>query len=314
MESNTATMAGTMLTRDLVGAEGSLVAARGDVVDLQLLRDVAAGAPTNLRQRALHQTEFADAVLAAMDAPALGYICGSPETRGRVADVLAEVRFPDAIWTELEALKKEDPNRLQHGLWTAVTAARMFGAALDDAPGLSRLVGGAMVHDIGMRYCAPRLRWKREHLSRAEAMALQDHPIMGALVLARWLGDVPAVHFALLHHARAGQGYPKLQGAVPLRGLDVVSVASAFAAMCAPRSFRATPFNPRGACDQLLDEAKAGRFDARAVRLLIHCLRGGSGPLQQLPLPKRATGFRPSQNCHGAGGPVAAAVAAARAG
>jgi len=113
------------------------------------------------------------------------------------------------------------------------------------------------------------------------------------------LGDAPAVHFALLHHTRAGFGYPRVQAEPPLRGLDLVSVASAFAALVSPRSFRLTPFSPRGAVDQLTDEARAGHFDPRAVRLLVHCLRGANGPLDDLRLPRKPTGFRPPLNFHG---------------
>jgi len=128
-----------------------------------------------------------------------------------------------------------------------------------------------------------------------------DRAADSALVLARWLGDVPSVHFALLHHTRAGHGYPRVTGAQPLRGLDVVSVASAFAAMIAPRPFRPVPYNPRGAADQLCLEAHAGHFDPRAVRLLIHCLRGAKGSMNELKLPRTATGFRPARNHHGIG-------------
>jgi response regulator RpfG family c-di-GMP phosphodiesterase len=152
-----------------------------------------------------------------------------------------------------------------------------------------------------MRYAAPKLRSKRDHLTPNDALGLEDHPIVGALLLARAIGDSPAVHFALLHHTRAGFGYPRLQGKPPLRGLDLVSVASAFAALVGPRPFRQHPFNARGAADQLCDEARAGYFDARAVRLLIHCMRGAKGPITDLKLPRTATGFRPARNNHGVG-------------
>ena len=214
-------------------------------------------------------------------------------------DVLAEVRFPQPVWDELEALHHEDGPRYLHAVLTAITAARLFRAALGTAPGLARLVGGALVHDIGMRHVALRLRFKRDHLTRAEALALEDHPILGALLLASVLGDAPAVHFALLHHTRAGFGYPRVQRQPPLRGLDLVSLASAFAALIAPRSFRLKPFNARGAVDQLVEDAQAGHFDARAVRLLIQCLRGASAPIQELELPRKPTGFRPPKNHHG---------------
>jgi HD-GYP domain-containing protein (c-di-GMP phosphodiesterase class II) len=292
-------LAGTVLTRDLVTATGKLVASRGEIVDVGYLKHLAAKAPKDVRQRALHETKVSESVLEAFDAAPLQHLAGPPDARAQIADALCEVRFPDAVWQELDALREEDAMRFQHAVWTAVVGARLFCAALGEAPGLSRLVGGALVHDIGMRHAAQRLRFKRDHLTANEALTLEDHPIAGALVLASSLGDAPAVHFALLHHTRAGFGYPRIAGKPPLRGLDLVSVASAFAALVAPRPFRQQPFNARGAADQLCDEANAGYFDARAVRLLIHCMRGAKGQMNDLRLPRTATGFRPARNHHG---------------
>ena len=292
-------LAGTILTRDLVAADGRIVASHGQVVDLNYLREVAARAPKGLRQQPLAETTIADALLEALEAPALQHLIGSEQNRAQVADVLADIRFPQEVWDELESLRSDDPTRLQHAVWTALVSARLFRAALGNAPGLGRTLAGSLVHDLGMRHAAPRLRQKREHLTRAEALALEDHPLLGALLLASVLGDAPAVHLALLHHVRAGYGYPRVAARTPLRGLDVLSVASAFAAMVASRTYRPQPYSPRGAIDQLLDEAQAGHFDERAVRLLIFCMRGARGGLEGLKLPKSQTGFRPPVNHHG---------------
>ena len=294
-------LAGTVLTRDLVAADGKLVASRGEIVDLAYLKETAARAPRDPRVRALHDTAVSDAVLEAFDAAPLQHLAGPPDARAQIADALCEVRFPDAVWEEVCALQEQDPSRFQHAVWTAVVAARLFRSALGEAPGLTRLIGGALVHDVGMRYASPKLRSKRDHLTRNDALALEDHPIVGALLLAKAMGDAPAVHFALLHHTRAGFGYPRVEGKPPLRGLDLVSVASAFAALVASRPFRQHPFNARGAADQLCDEARAGYFDSRAVRLLIHCMRGAKGSIGELKLPRTATGFRPARNHHGVG-------------
>ncbi len=292
-------LSGTVLTRDLFAADGRLVASRGEVIDLSTLKDVASRAPSGLREKPLFETIHAQPLLEAFESPALQHLCGTEGARALAADVLADVRFPQQVWDELEALHADDGPRYQHAIFTSVTAARLFRAALGNAPGLARLVGGALVHDVGMRHVAVRLRYKRDHLTPAEALALEDHPILGALLLASVLGDAPAVHFALLHHTRAGFGYPRVRAEPPLRGLDLISVASAFAALVTPRSYRLTPFNARGAVDQLLEEAQAGHFDSRAVRLLIHCLRGSSGSLLDLQLPRKPTGFRPQVNHHG---------------
>ncbi|MCA1827780.1 MAG: HD-GYP domain-containing protein [Myxococcales bacterium] len=292
-------LSGTVLTKDLYAADGRLIASRGEVVDLDSLKETAARAPRGVRERPLFETTHAEEVLAAFDAPPLQHLVGPEERRAPAADALAEVRFPQTVWDELDALRREDGPRYQHAIWTAIVSARLFRDALGTAPGVARLVGGALVHDIGMRHVGSRLRFKRDHLTRAEALALEDHPLVGALVLASALGDTPAVHFALLHHTRAGFGYPRLQGRPPLRGLDLISVASAFAALVSPRSYRQQPYNPRGAIDQLTDEAAAGHFDVRAVRILIHCLRNSAERFESLPLPAKQTGFRPPVNHHG---------------
>ena len=290
---------GTVLTRDLFAAGGRLVASRGEIVDLSLLKEVATRAPRGVRERPLSETTHAEPVLEAFDSPALLHLVGTEPTRALAADVLAEVRFPQAIWDELEALRQQDGPRYQHAIFTAIAAAHLFRAALGTGPGVPRLVGGALVHDLGMLHVAVRLRFKRDHLTRAEALALEDHPLLGALILASVMGDAPAVHFALLHHTRAGFGYPRMPGKPPLRGLDLVAVASAFAALVCPRSFRLTPFSARGAIDQLIEDAQAGHFDLRAVRLLIHCLRGASGHFNELQFQRAPTGFRPQVNHHG---------------
>jgi hypothetical protein len=292
-------LAGIILTRDLVAADGRVVAARGEVIDLNTLRDVASRAPKGLLSLPLAETSISDDVLDAFEVPALQALLGVQETREAVAEVLGDISFPQEIWDELEAMRSEDPARLQHGIWTAIVSARLFRVALGNAPGLGRTLGGALVHDLGMRHAAPRVRNNKDHLTKAEALALEDHPLLGALVLASVLGDVPAVHLALLHHVRSGHGYPRVEPQAPLRGLDVLAVASAFSAMVATRPFRPQPFSARGAIDQLVDEAEAGHFDPRAVRLLIYCIRGAKGGMTALQLPKIHTGFRPKLNHHG---------------
>ena len=295
-------LSGTVLTRDLVAADGRVVAAKGEIVDLSRLKDAALKAPREPRDRPLFETGCAESVLEAFESPPLQFVVGTEGLRAAAADVLSNVRFPEPVWDEMEALKREDTPRYQHAIWTSVVSARLFRTALGTAPGLARLVGGALVHDVGMRHAGARLRFKRDHLTASEAQTLEDHPLLGALLLASVLGDAPAVHFALLHHTPAGLGYPRgTQGKPPLRGLDLVSVSSAFAALIGQRTYRTQAFNARGAIDQLLEESAAGRFDPRAVYLLIHCLRGGNGASAELVLPRKPTGFRPPVNHHGVG-------------
>jgi len=96
------TMSGTVLTKDLFSADGQLVASRGQIVDLAFLKELAKRAPRDLRERPLHETPAAAAVLEAFDSPALTHLVGNEASRALVADTVTEVRFPDPIWDEVE--------------------------------------------------------------------------------------------------------------------------------------------------------------------------------------------------------------------
>src|SRR5204862_3914374 len=147
-------------TKDVYAADGRLVASRGEVIDLDSVKETAARAPKGVHEHPLFETSHAEEILAAFEAPALQHLVGTEERRALAADALAEVRFPQTVWDELEALRRDDGPRYQHALWTAIVAARLFRDALGSAPGVARLVGGALVHDIGMRHAAVRLRFK----------------------------------------------------------------------------------------------------------------------------------------------------------
>src|SRR3989442_14842073 len=119
-------LSGTVLTRDLFAADGRLVASRGAIVDLAFVKEVAACAPTGLRERPLHETPAAEAILEAFESPALQHLVGNEASRVLVADTLSDVRFPQAVWEELEALRREGGPRYPPALWTAGIVARLF--------------------------------------------------------------------------------------------------------------------------------------------------------------------------------------------
>src|ERR1700744_1712602 len=103
-------LSGTVLAKALFAADGRLVAGRGEIVDLECLRHVSSLAPRGLRERPLFETPLAEPVPEAFEAEPLKNLVGvDDERRAKVADVLAEVRFPQQIWDEVEALRKEDP-------------------------------------------------------------------------------------------------------------------------------------------------------------------------------------------------------------
>jgi hypothetical protein len=122
-----------------------------------------------------------------------------------------------------------------------------------------------------------------------------SHPLIGAYLLAAVLGAHPAVSAALSHHWRCGQGYPALARS-PSRSVEVISVASAFAALTEPRAFRHDPYDARGASDVLVTEALGRRADANTVKLLVHALRGGRGDPRSVRFGREREGHGPEHN------------------
>jgi HD-GYP domain-containing protein (c-di-GMP phosphodiesterase class II) len=146
-----------------------------------------------------------------------------------------------------------------------------------------------------MRHVPARVLRQRERLGRDEALRVAAHPLVGAYHLATVLGPHPAVAAAQGHHWRCGQGYPTL-GGPPSRSVEVISVASTFAALTQPRPFRADRYDARGACDVLAAEAMRRNADANTVKLLVHVLRGGRGDPRSVRFGRERAGHGPEVN------------------
>jgi HD-GYP domain-containing protein (c-di-GMP phosphodiesterase class II) len=146
-----------------------------------------------------------------------------------------------------------------------------------------------------MCHVPQRILRHRETLHREDSHRIAAHPLIGAYLLASFLGSHPGVHAARAHHWRCGQGYPALEAA-PSRSVEVIAVASTFAALTRPRPFRETVYDARGALDVLVLEAKAGQADANTVKLLAHALRGATGDPRNIRFGRERGGHGPASN------------------
>jgi HD-GYP domain-containing protein (c-di-GMP phosphodiesterase class II) len=182
----------------------------------------------------------------------------------------------------------------------------MFVAAVGDAPAIAEMAAAGLLHDLGMRHVPAHVARKEEALEQLELMDVASHPLLGGWHLAVALGPHPAVEAALAHHWRGGHGYPCLRRP-PSRSVEVVAVASAFAALTQARAFRSAPFDARGAVDVLVGEAKRGRADGTTVRLLVHALRGSGGEMKDVRFA-RSRGQAPDVNHHSEIAPTHSAV------
>ncbi len=288
------------LAEDLVDCRGQVVARRGTVASAESIADAAQRAP-RLERRPITATPLAADLALALEEPAY-----EPLFRGEAAApverALRAIALPEILYEELAAVRRAAPATYDHALVAAAVASRMLLAAAGESRGIPGVAAAALLHDLGMRHLPARLLGHRDRLSRADAAAIAAHPLVGALHLASVLGDHPAVAAARCHHWRCGQGYPALS-APPSRAIEVVGVASAFAALTRPRPFRSRPYDARGAADVLVDEVVRGHADANTVRLLVHALRGGKGDVRQVRFAHPRDGHAPEVNRHGSVAP-----------
>jgi HD-GYP domain-containing protein (c-di-GMP phosphodiesterase class II) len=283
------------LARDLVDCRGAVLAPAGTVVSAAAVRAAAArAAPPSLTP--LSRRPVAADLPVPLAAPVYRHLFRG-EAQGAVARELLAAELPDALWRELEAMRDGDPARYRHALGTAAVTARMLLAEVGEVSSIPPVVAAALVHDLGFRHLSPQLARNVDVLSPIEREEVAAHPLLGALHVALVLGEHPAVEAALAHHWRKGGGYPRL-GAPPPRAVEVISVASAFAALTQPRAFRSAPYDARGAADVLVADAAADAADPEAVRLLVHALRNARGELRTLRFARERVGHAPAVNRH----------------
>ncbi len=284
------------LAQDLVDCRGKVLGRKGSIVSAEAIAEAAAGAP-QVPRRLLSETFVAEDLHLPLAESPYRHLFRGPGVQGGVARALLSVRLPSGLYDELLALKFSDPTRYRHALCTAVVTVRMLTAAVGEARALPDMGAAALLHDLGMRHVPTRLSRNTDPLAKGEEREIAAHPLLGAFHLACVLGAHPAVDAALCHHWRAGQGYPHLS-APPTRSIEVVGVASAFAALTQPRPFRSEPYDPRGAADLLIAEAAAGHADASSVKLLVHALRGAQGEVRQVRFGRERQGHAPVVNRH----------------
>jgi hypothetical protein len=285
-----------ILVEELLDCRGEVIAARGVVLSPESIEEAAADAPS-LPRRALAETPIADDVEVPLAERGYRHLFERTGARDAVRAALLGIHLPEVLFEELLALRRAGSCLYPHALATAAVAVRMLLGVVGAARGVADIAAAALLHDLGMRRVPGRLAKLREQLGADEAHRVAAHPLVGAYHLARVLGPHAAVAAALGHHWRCGQGYPALR-APPTRSMEVVSVASAFAALTQPRPYRSGAYDARGAADVLVGEASAGQADANTVKLLVHALRGGQGDPRSVRFGHERAGHGPDVNRH----------------
>jgi hypothetical protein len=282
------------LTEDLLDCRGSVVAPRGTVLSAESIAEAARRAPSRPRLAA-EEGPLADDLERPLDDRAYHHLFQGEGIRDAVRGAVRGVRLPALLWEHLAVLRRDAPHLHVHGLVTAAVAVRMLVSAVSRPRGLADLAAAALLHDVGMAHLPRRLLRHTEGLDSEDALRVASHPFVGAYLLAALLGPHPALLAARAHHWRCGQGYPALEKA-PSRSIEVIAVASSFAALTQPRPFRPAAYDARGALDVLVHEAVDKQADANTVKLLAHALRGGGGDPRTIRFGRDRAGHGPEEH------------------
>jgi HD domain len=282
------------LEHDLVDCRGARVARRGTVISPEAIAEAAQRAAV-LPRRPIADTVLARDILEPLDASGYRHLFEGDSVRDAVVRLIGNAQLPEVLVEELVAARRHAAALHAHAFATASIAVRVLLSVVGAARGVPDLAAAALLHDLGMLHLPPRLREPSARLPREDRLRIAAHPLTGAYHLALVLGAHPAVAAARSHHWRCGQGYPAL-GTAPSRSIEVVSVASAFAALTQPRAFRSAAYSARGAADVLVAEAAVGHADTNTVRLLVHALRGGRGDPRAIRFGHEREGHAPEVN------------------
>ncbi len=164
----------------------------------------------------------------------------------------------NAIGTRDSSLLEHMRETAYHARYTAIAA----GLKGDDVDTVFR---AALLHDIGKMGISDALLTKREPLEASDRIALEQHPEMGARILAP-LGFLRIeAQLIKCHHERYdGLGYPEglSEKSIPL-GSSIISVCSAFVFMKTNHPFREA-MTERQATEEIRRN-RGTQFDPRAV-------------------------------------------------
>jgi HD-GYP domain-containing protein (c-di-GMP phosphodiesterase class II) len=179
-----------------------------------------------------------------------------------------------------EAVQVRDGATAQH----SVTVGRLCSATAAelglDADHAAEVEIAGVLHDLGKVGLPDAILHKPGPLTEEEWRAVQQHPAVGAqIVAAGGLADVS--QWILLHHERPdAKGYPHglSRESIPLEAA-IVSVADAFEAMIADRVYR--PALDEAEARSELEQCAGTQFDARVVEAFLRATPRALPP----PLP-----------------------------
>ena len=186
-------------------------------------------------------------------------------------ELLAEAEAGEALRFPRSAAATPADAAALHGLTVAAVVARLVPH--DDTLRREPLpaVLAALVHDVGLLKVAPELLTQTDPLTDDQRRQLEQHPRVGAELIARHLEEMAHLTDAVqTHHERPdGTGYPAgLRGEKMSAIARLLAAADFYAALASPRPHRAA-LDSRAALTETLLAAERGHLDRRCAELLL---------------------------------------------
>lgn len=195
-----------------------------------------------------------------------------PHSRGSQAlDEVARRAVAEHLISAVGLYERRDPWFRNHSPRTAALASS-FGATLGlPTEEIGALKMAAHLHDIGRLAISDRIWHDTEPLSEEAWAEIKEHPGLGAELMARSGAFAHEVSVVRHHHERwDGTGYPSgLAGERIPRLARILALADGFAAMTAPRTWRA-PMTSEEALGQITAGAGNVYDPALAVTFVQH--------------------------------------------
>lgn len=248
-----------------------------DVVEVHLRTGGLEYAKNVLRSRC--GSQFSPAVAAVFDRDAASIVDGLLEM-DVWAVALAQAPDRDRTLTDeesdelLEAMADfvdlKSPFTLGHSRGVAnlvAGAARCLGMSPSD---IKHLYRAGLVHSLGKMGVSNQIWEKKGPLTTAEWERVRMYPDLTGRILSRVNGLESVVSVAMKHRERIdGSGFPRGIAGAELTTQDrLLATAEAYQRLLEPRAHRPA-LDPRGAADQLREEARAGRLDAKSAAAVL---------------------------------------------
>jgi len=214
-------------------------------------------------------------------------IAAQPRTPGASAPGATCARTLGLLELLAETIETKDPYMRGHGrrvaFYSGIVAERM---GLDDREReLVRI--SAFLHDLGKVGVPSDLLLRPGALEPRERRLVEEHPVIGARLIARL--ELPAeVGLALRHHHEwwDGGGYPDgISGDAIPQAARIIAVADAFDAMTCDRPYRRAL--PREVAAHELRRYAGTQFDAWVARTFLACLESGICDVDPLSVSAR---------------------------